>query len=660
MNIDYLVDNLETITSDNFSPIPWFFENIYPYINVNNRLTEGSLSSIYNIPNTDAIMKVTTPCEKLGALAKSYCSNMHSKNQIIRIPSDTKLLIMIANYLSEAIVGGILNKIQEYTPHFASIYGIFFSRYYDTSYMLMERISTNTHDVIQTKIDFYLFLFQIAHALSVGQIMFKFTHFDLHLGSIGYILTDINENRYGFTHNNNLYTVNVKNTGFLAKIFNFEFSRVEGNTHIINPLIDYLPVSTFSVFNPYYDFMSLIGSLLYYSSGSDVRPLSQKFINLFSTDEINELLGVVFGESIDIQTAIDKYYNGWRPNRPDIQPTDHPFATINDIVAWLANKLQSFGFLEITEAVPTTDYQSQIFERKILPMEIIDKGIQIINNTNNNTFRWKSFNYTGERSGEFKTLVIHQIFINSRIIKNNGYKFASICCKMDPIIFMQNHYGVAINGGFYDLGNTYEMLGSYRQPFRNHYYESNRSISDLYNRYFGLVTVEDDKISIIKAKDANISQNAFTSGPLLIWNGMPQITEDTLKETRDGIYIFQCQLGRLPSDERYIGNKFNCDKIYPGELAHGSNVNPRSMLVLREDSFDVIFVVVEGRNERSDGADFLDLIKIAQGLRAKHAINLDGGRSSNMAWRSPNDNNVIGVTNRINAYPVGNILAVMK
>lgn len=672
MNIDYLIENIEKITTDDFSLTPWFLDNIYPHIQPINRLGEGALGIAFNIPDSNAVIKVTTPCEKFGDLSKIYCSNMYSMDQIFHVPNNKKLLIIIANYLSEAIIGGILNRIQNYTPHFIQVHGIFFSKYYNTSYMIMEKISTDTYRKIKTKADFYLFLFQIAHALYISQMICKFTHFDLHLENVGYTdVTDIDYYQYNFNYGDTIYTIYVKNPQFLAKILDFGFSRIENDNLIINPLIDYLPIKTYSVFNPYYDFMSLIGSLLFFSKQPDVKPLATKFVNLLSTEDINELLSMIFNEPIDIQMAQDKYYNRWRPNEPDMRSTDHSFATINDIMGWLADKLISFNVITTEKPISgntkTTDYwlfsnQYYVPERRFSGNSQIDQGIETTIDTVSNIFPWRSFNFTGDRISKFKTLTIHNIFINSQLATNNGYKFTTVCCKIDPINFMENYRGVAINGGFFDIGNSYEMLGQYRQFFRDHYYESNRSVPDLYIHYFGFVIVDNNSISISKFGQTDLSQirNAFISGPLLIWNGVPQMTEQTLNEMRDGIKIFQCQNIHPPSDNKIVGDKFNCDHISPGELSHGSNANPRSMLVIRDDPWDIVLVVVEGRNERSDGADFLDLIEIARGLNAKHAINLDGGRSSNIAWKSPNSPNVIGVSTQINSYPVGNILAVIK
>ena len=101
-------------------------------------------------------------------------------------------------------------------------------------------------------------------------------------------------------------------------------------------------------------------------------------------------------------------------------------------------------------------------------------------------------------------------------------------------------------------------------------------------------------------------------------------------------------------------------------MSHAGNPNPRSMLVLRDsDKYkdDVLFVYFEGRDDRGMGVDLNFLAKYAlEKLGAKIAINLDGGRSSSIVWRSEEESSVIKTANpnHKNFYPVGNILSLVR
>lgn len=688
MNIDILIKKIKNLKIEDFTPIKAFINNIYSYINENNLIDTGTLGSIYNIPNSDLVMKVVSPCTDLNIMGieKIYCDNMHSKEQIRHIPyvKSTNieiLLLMIANYLSEGIIGGLLNALADYTPHFIKINAIYFSKFNNQSYMIMEHISTDLNNIIKTKEDLYLLLFQIAYSLSIAQKYYKFTHYDLHIKNIGYIITPNNYQYHLINFNQTIY---VKNQKFIAKIFDFEFSRLENeqDSFIVNPMFEGI-IDTHSVFNPYYDFMSLIGSLKYHDFiiGEDYVPIN--LLELLSEEEQNDLFRLVF--NLNVSESLEKYYDInslWRPIQSDIRSADHSFANIDQITYWLANKLAELNVItdnsknnNVITTIPfLNNYTFKIPERKFVhdlnfnkdpSYEYkIDEGIIGIDYINQ-IFPIRSFNHSKSlKSKTDKILRIHGILIDSNIIRNEGYSFKSLCCKMDPIVYMENNYGIAINGGFFDVNNSYEMLGEYRQ-FIDRYYESNKEISALYSEYFGYIIIDNGTISIEKYGDKiGRYDNVFMSGPLLIWNGKALFTEETMYTTKyindKEVKIFQCQNKTPPSNNKIIDDKFNCDLIKPSELSHGGNPNPRTMLIIRDDPLDIIFVTVEGRSKESDGADFLDLIEIAQSFNAKHTINLDGGVSSNMVWRSISEPNIIAVTNRINAYPVGNIITLSK
>ena len=68
--------------------------------------------------------------------------------------------------------------------------------------------------------------------------------------------------------------------------------------------------------------------------------------------------------------------------------------------------------------------------------------------------------------------------------------------------------------------------------------------------------------------------------------------------------------------------------------------------------------MVEGRDQRGVGMDLYQMAELAVAIGGVTALNLDGGRASNMAWRSETNSNIINTVNpyHLDAYPVGTII----
>ncbi|MCP3681764.1 MAG: phosphodiester glycosidase family protein [bacterium] len=109
----------------------------------------------------------------------------------------------------------------------------------------------------------------------------------------------------------------------------------------------------------------------------------------------------------------------------------------------------------------------------------------------------------------------------------------------------------------------------------------------------------------------------------------------------------------------------NCNTIKPGEFSHASNPNPRSALGIKADG-TTLLVTVQGRGTNAAGMDLEQLAQLMVGLGCHWAINLDGGRSSRMAWRNPGETLVrlsAGAQEGMSAaeaYPVGSVIAFVK
>ena len=651
MNIDYLIENIRTLTIDDFNLTKDFYNEILP--NLNNLIGIGTLGNVYQID--DKVVKVIDPCNN-KLIGDRYCLSMKDDNQIYHIPHDKKNLILIANYLSEGIIGGILNEI----PHFVHTYGMYFSKFYNTSYLISEKISTNFQDIIKNKQDVYLLMFQVAYALSIAQQSYKFTHYDLHIKNIGYILG--NNKSYQYNLYGNILYFRPK---FYCKIFDFEFSRLENDKFIVNPKFEDI-IDSHSIYNPYYDFMSFIGSLYYHGFDRGEEYIQFNFFDLLTENEVQEIFNIVFNNNMNVQQILNKYYDNdnmdssWRPKDSDIE---NQFNDISFILKWLLDKLNVDIYNE--------NFNTKMLHRKLFINDYYDIDYGIKYYTGSATLPLRPFNFIKTKYKKFqneklsyesqdvhKNVKIHIIHIDQDQVLNNGYNFKSICCKMDPIVFLENDFGVAINGGFFDVNNTYEMVGAYKQFS----YQTNNAIPKLYKDYYGYIIINEGRIDIknlSESKNVFSNDEVFMSGPLLIYDGQDIIDDNTMNKIVKDVKIFQCETMRIPSDEKIINGKYNCDLIKPGELSHGSNPNPRSMLIITDNS-NIILTTMEGRKENSIGVDFLDMIELAHKLGAKHAINLDGGQSSNIAWRSFHQPDIIEVTNHLNPYPVGNIIGLIK
>lgn len=81
-------------------------------------------------------------------------------------------------------------------------------------------------------------------------------------------------------------------------------------------------------------------------------------------------------------------------------------------------------------------------------------------------------------------------------------------------------------------------------------------------------------------------------------------------------------------------------------------------------SGNIVFITVEGRGSRGVGIDLKELaLAIKKAFpNVVNCINLDGGRSSNMAWTSPNNPSKVYIANpnHMYQYPVGNIITFQK
>jgi exopolysaccharide biosynthesis protein len=133
----------------------------------------------------------------------------------------------------------------------------------------------------------------------------------------------------------------------------------------------------------------------------------------------------------------------------------------------------------------------------------------------------------------------------------------------------------------------------------------------------------------------------------------------------NGNFLFKSRTPMPPEDPNamtFADGVHNATRILPGELYHAANPNPRSALVITMEGL-VVMVKVEGRDNRGVGMDLSQLAEFCRVfLHARHAINLDGGNSSQITWKLPNQDfiNITGGAEATKSYLVGSIISLVK
>ena len=341
-------------------------------------------------------------------------------------------------------------------------------------------------------------------------------------------------------------------------------------------------------------------------------------------------------------------------------------------------------------------------------------------------FNTQRYNIVGFKGCKLLPQYFHVAFINQESAAAAGYEFVSDCCWLDPFTYMsKKRTGLAINGTFFAIRETRRPIGPYYQkdtgivdttPIPEKYRSFYRTV--VVQPHGIKILGIDDASEEIRCTYCNPFKNTgavLTGGPVLLENGERVVTEEMMEAVdQENIKIWQSRKPAPdePADSKYFtspslivnhltdpfaqedegsgdegsgeegyGEKCvisrrvetatmpNVDKITAGEIAHGANPNPRTALIIRDPDIaardgkgEVAFVIVEGRGIRGAGVDLNQLAWICQQMGARTAINLDGGTSSNMTWRTDANPRVLWCINdqRVTNYPVGNVLGIVK
>ena len=473
-NVDRLLSQIETLRAPDFYITPEFSEEIEPRI-TQEKLGAGAFAStvvaVQPLPGVteELVVKITAPClppsgQKRGPeqekLFARECRDIRNHQSIRRLPSGGgKDLLEIPNFLSEALIGAFMKRLQDVnlTPHLSPVYGIWEDPNRAVSYELMPRFKTDIADIVNDTVDVDLILFQVAQGLSVAQEQYRFTHYDLHIDNVLYKEENIDRAYPIVGETGTISWLGVYSRGYTVKIADYGLARMETQHVILDPRIDDIPIKTSGQFNPSYDIVAFIGSLLVYR---DENPLYDKI--KISDRYLSEIYGIIFdvdpaGVLFDISAFENSIYmpNWWRPKgQPEIEYIEIP--SIHTIVRGLAQRLVRKKLAIVISGVPKSDDSfvpvSPLLSYRLLtprpirgPPELpvhhrsitIAPGVQFFTYLKRETdpelikpTQWTR-TLRAEEQCPISEEYIHIVFINTAKAHASGYRLRFECCKLD-------------------------------------------------------------------------------------------------------------------------------------------------------------------------------------------------------------------------------------
>ena len=627
-----------------------------------------------------------------------------------------KYRYILPNLLSEAVIGMIFSS-SHISVHLGGILGTFILLDKDkpsvynimNTYTPIER-NNKLNPVFSKPVDYLYLLFQVSTALLDTQEKYRFTHYDLHLGNV--LLDKWPEDKNNIIYRIPGRTISIfKNKcPFIAKITDYGLSRMETDHTLVTPSITNYPEATFGEFNPSYDIISFLGSTLFdFRTRSLFFPLLTKDLDfyfiilnfvlwMFNETEI-KIMQKTIEEYARVSLLIGKKYYKlnnkgevyFRPASFDKNLVKYMnIKSMSQIVTYLSNILLKFNYATLTNDDHIVSYSKW---DDIVPFTIspgimkIDDGIRVQNYHVVFSSPPNNYNFTLDKK-QIETCPFQEHYLTAIFIRKNtsGYRFSTQGYMIDPINYMRMNklFGFAINGSYFNIGKDYLPIGPYKDSRGvQEYYP----IPEKYKDAYGYLCLRDTKALITRDFKEAIKYDYFMStGPFLIEKQkivfkeyeerfacinveelVPPITvlNSTDREaTISGYFNYFIEGNSCYRD--YVPRPLilpKCNKIAPGELSHADNPNPRSAVCVLKNG-DVIFLTIEGRGERGVG---IDLGTLARSIKKTFptvvtAINLDGGRSSNLAWRRPQDPSTVYIANpnHLYAYPVGNIITFTK
>ena len=722
MNVEVLVDKLPKfdINEISFDEITYEPENLL-------LMGEGGRGKVYAIEDEpDKVFKYQMPIEypPQGKCSQEGYDITHPFTTYESIYPENRNIITMPAIVSEGLIGGMINKLLnlKYTVNFLRTYDIGYLPDVATSFLTLEKLWVGIENIIHTEDDFLLLLFQFLHAIMVAQEMVSLTHYDIHPGNLLYSPTDSEYIRYPLINK----TLNVKSGGFVLKIADFGLAVAKYNSTFVNPYPYNCIQRTYAVFNPQYDILAFWGALLVDTPSPFLK--NNPFVNKvrrMNRELLIRLLKIFFNppENLIDYDEIRKwvtstYFSVNVPTRPRWRPKDLDWVKYFRMknVHYLLDNISTI--LEERGLATTRQVEGTIIRLTPLPRYILNQiapevsyftaqaptvDSEILPGIRLRSFNVKSIGHvkyynlvpskkesqqcrdSGTNEVE-RTQYVSEVIINLQKAMANGYRFNLDCCRVSLLDYMSLNKldGVAINGGFFDINKTYLPNAN----FKNRRLTKNSvQIPKIYYKFFGMYNIDEKgHIHLGHISEERMKSQQFEAcGPLLVYNGKVEITEEIINTVHKNTLAFQCAIPTVAGNKKKLltldessANSCNrpselapdmkipnCDAITGGELSHAGNPNPRSMILSRVSSQgenQIVFVVVEGRNDRGDGMDLVELARFAvERYRADRCISLDGGSSSNIIVKIPGNPTYYVVNEKKQTkYPVGSIISFTK
>lgn len=704
------LDNSTKLNLSDFSNInKTLTKQILKSLKPENLIGEGAVGKVYLVDQKYVVKEVTPCVADPNSKLYEYCADiLKIKDEIPNIPGgDGKIRYILPNLLSEILIGMIQGDMFSFTRTIGSILSE--SKDEVKVYIVMEYNQPLVKDQkISMKMDtkqFLIFLFQIAHGLFASQQKYKFTHYDLHIENLLWKYSS-EEIRYSLP---NFDLSLVVNSPVIFKMSDFGLARLETDTTMITPAVDKFPQNTYGEFSPSYDILSILGSICIANKYRGIfQPLFDKdpdlhrFMFMF-------LLWVLNDKEIQLSSDLaktrdeigNKYYTQitskknfftFRPKtQGDFVKYSQAKSMVN-IVNFLARVLIATNHGYLSNKPSTTIELGQVdsFSKVVLFSPKIPKSKKYVEVPIDESILLRSYRIVTKNVPKDYNFTIsdkqieycpfQENYITAIFMKDiTNYQFSFQCCKLDIANYLvdKNQSGFAINGGFFDIKGDYLPIG----PYKDDYFQTHKhKIPKGYQDVFGHVLLENNQLRISRSVK---NEKVLSTGPILIERGEIVFNPDdnrftctdsktagktVIKERARDITVsghYEYSSDNNTCFRKYVEDEQTyprCDKIQPGELSHADNPNPRSALcILRDGTY--VFLAVEGRGNRGIGMDLYTLsLTIKESFPdVVSAINLDGGRSSTLAWRTENDKTVyISNPDRDYVYPVGNILTCLK
>ena len=637
-----------------------------------------------------------------------YCKGLLETDSYLIPGSRGRYRYILPNLVTEIIIGMILG--QRFPKHYAKTLAGIVTQTGEgvTVYLIVERLAPIDNGD-WTERDLLLMVYQVLMGILEGQASYRLTHYDLHIENV-LVKPNQKVRRYPVPNRQEEIAVNPK---YLAKISDFALARLETTDIMVTSQVDDFPVKSYGEFSPGYDVMCFLGSLVidtkykrawdsFYAKFPDVYSFLVKFLLWVLEDR--EISWTTPDQTREV--IAKKYYTSLSDNRYTFRPvSDKQFVNYYNIRS-LPRVVELLGMIIVKRGwatqisstyrmsfpkFPKVERFSPNLEFSELPQPgkslfrfqemIVGPGLAAQAYHVKSNFPASVYNFTLSDK-QIKECPIQEHYLNSFLIKRSALERSQLgldCCKLDVVNYVLKNDKVmmAINGGFFNIKGDFLPMGVYRDEF---VYIDRYDIPKDYQDVFGQVVIQNNRLEIRRFSNKKVKgEQTFSTGPLLIEEGeivfQPNqlryictdesnskniiISQDEKTITTKGYYRYlpvgnTCQKEFVEDQKTYR----RCDKIDPAELSHADNPNPRSALCILANG-DYLFITAEGRGLRGVGFDLYTMaLTIKQNFpNVVSAVNLDGGRSSLMAWRGgKNDTIYISNYNRNYIYPVGNLL----